>query len=56
MTRLEQLHVDLRRALESDDLAMAECIATELSPLVERLCDELDRDPGAITPAWGLND
>lgn len=38
------------------DLVTAEAIAVELAPLEEKLCDELDADPMAVTPQWGLND
>ena len=54
MTPIEKLRVQLRRAMQSGDLVTAEEIAVELAPFEDALCAELDRNPSAITPMWGL--
>jgi hypothetical protein len=48
------LRVRMRRAFEADDIVTAEEVAMKLAPFEDTLCAELDRNPSAITPMWGL--
>ncbi len=52
MSRIEELHVQLRRAMQAGDDTSAEVIATELAELEGDPIED-DRMPEPI-PTWGL--
>ncbi|HMA97093.1 MAG TPA: hypothetical protein VKP30_30625 [Polyangiaceae bacterium] len=53
---LRNKQLELSRALRAGRDAEAEQIALDIAPAIERICDELDLDldPKAITPQWGI--
>jgi hypothetical protein len=40
--------------MQDGDMVTAEQIALQLSPFEEAICDELDQNPAAIVPSWGI--
>jgi len=52
--RILELRAKLRRAMQDGDMVTAEQIALQLSPFEEAICDELDQNPAAIVPSWGI--